>query len=79
MFNAEYYDASLADESDPDPDFVTESDNLGDVFERIEEYLELAIDAPIFLDNDNGFDRYAINITVDNRTTNIGIALIGVK
>jgi hypothetical protein len=77
MFNAEFFLPACADESDPDPSFKTESDNMGDVMERIAEFCNVGDVDMQFLDTYNGFDRYAVSDSFNLRT--LGVAIVGVK
>ena len=76
MYDAEYYDATAADESDPDPMFVIESDNLDDIFSSISNHLKTETVAT-YLDTDAGYDRYGIN-DANDPTHNLGVVVIGV-
>ena len=76
MYNAEYYDASAADESDPDPLFVIETDNLDDVHTIIMQRLRMHVHMN-YLDTYDGFDRYGINDML-RPSVNLGVVVIGV-
>lgn len=75
MYHAEYYDASAAEESDPDPVFVTEADNTDDIFVAIANHVGVPI-VGTYLDTEDSYDRYGINEESDP-TNNIGVVLIG--
>lgn len=76
MYNAEYYNSSACDESDPDPDFVTAADNTDDVFTAIERHIKTAI-VTTYLDTIDGYDRYGIN-DKSTPSRNVGVVLIGI-
>lgn len=77
MFTLEFYRASDAEESDPDPMHVIESDNTDDLFTRLESVMggELSFS---YIDVDDGNIRYNVHdLSGDpDEPENIGVAIV---
>ena len=76
MFQTEFYAADTEPDSDPDPTLTIETDNLGDMCERIADHYDIHSVDITFIDNANGFDRYDVCDSFDLRR--LGVAIVEV-
>jgi hypothetical protein len=75
MFNAEYYDAADAEESDPDPAFETTGDNTDDLETELANALNVGNIVMKWIDRDGDADRYRVTNTSNNE---LGVAYISI-